>query len=231
VVSSPYLRCVQTALGICAEVHAKLLIDASFTEVVTEDHATLSPDQCLYRPHSEVARMAELADVVLLNPQQTVGPQPTRHETAHEARLRYSSALLRYLERARFSKTSFIVVSHSEALVASRGLYRPRAEVLRARECSFVLGQLGLRANESESHSMWQEDEAVGGALMRSLMDPLSLIECTVELQEVDSRWRSVLPQVVTSALVRHNFCTACYLEWRPRSPDSELPGLSKSIF
>eukprot|EP00928_Gymnodinium_smaydae_P038980 TRINITY_DN26744_c0_g5_i2.p1 TRINITY_DN26744_c0_g5~~TRINITY_DN26744_c0_g5_i2.p1 ORF type:complete len:393 (-),score=72.49 TRINITY_DN26744_c0_g5_i2:25-1203(-) len=120
VVSSPFARCVQTAVEFCRAYKGKLCIDWGLGEVFSPDYfgSWLTAPPC--RTAEEVLALVP-KDVSILS--EFVGEAPTWPETFAEGRLRLISRVEVYAERAvRTNGTNFLLVTHGDCIAACLGL-------------------------------------------------------------------------------------------------------------
>jgi broad specificity phosphatase PhoE len=206
VISSPFQRCVQTALEICVVTGAGLLIDQSWGEVHSAQVAEVygKGERRYVRPYDDLVQMVAKRGVALRNPQKPCG-HPVPQETTQDARVRYARKFLKYLERALLSSTSFIVVSHGEAFPGCCPLFpQLRAmDVTRASYCAFVLGNLTIGAQEKAS-SIDDMDEPRTPVPEHALavLSSLSIVDKTVEVSpRVRDGKKPYLPAWVRSKL------------------------------
>eukprot|EP00438_Fugacium_kawagutii_P013132 Skav233636 [mRNA] locus=scaffold2779:141887:142912:+ [translate_table: standard] len=122
IVSSPFLRCLQTALTIAKKFGADVLIDQELGEVmgppVFETEPPFPP-----RPWSNLKKTLEESEVSsdshsALRAGRFMGKQPEWAETLEQARLRYVKRYLDYLRRARHTRRSFLLVTHGHMVQA-----------------------------------------------------------------------------------------------------------------
>jgi len=148
VVCSPYLRCVQTAIAICRATNCPLMLDHQWGEVVTESHALITKTKRLYRSHAALAQLVQDSGVELRNLGRIAGRVVNKAESIPQARMRYAACLLKYVDRARLSRTSVIIVTHGEALLPALALSVDKCpQINRVDYCSYV--QCDLRADPS----------------------------------------------------------------------------------
>ena len=143
VVSSPFLRCVQTACQVYSELTdggaepGKLIVHHALSEVHCPRvlRCKVAPEFSARRVEEEALHAleamgcsAELATVA-------VAGEPVAYpETRAEALARYDAALLQVLP----SRRSVVLVTHGEAVGRAVGLALPRAEVYQADYCACV---------------------------------------------------------------------------------------------
>lgn len=119
VVSSPYLRCVQTAIKIC-QAQGKdsvLLLDNELGEVYGPDIFGEEPERMHTRPMEVLIRYCKAQGVNVHK--RKLGRSPVWPETIHGARFRFLSRFLRYLHRSRTCNRNFVLVTHADAVAAA----------------------------------------------------------------------------------------------------------------
>eukprot|EP00435_Cladocopium_sp_Y103_P066390 s893_g28.t1 len=122
IVSSPFLRCLQTALILAEKFDAKVLIDQELGEVmgppVFETKPPLPP-----RPWSNLKATLKASAISAdsherLRAGRLMGKGPEWKESLQQARLRYVKRYLDYLRRARHTKKSCMLVTHGHMVQA-----------------------------------------------------------------------------------------------------------------
>eukprot|EP00931_Biecheleriopsis_adriatica_P102326 TRINITY_DN77311_c0_g1_i1.p1 TRINITY_DN77311_c0_g1~~TRINITY_DN77311_c0_g1_i1.p1 ORF type:complete len:423 (-),score=57.94 TRINITY_DN77311_c0_g1_i1:286-1554(-) len=121
VVTSPYFRCVQTAVELCKQMGSEtsLLLDRSLSEIygreVMGDEQPLSPESVL-RPLDDVRRYCSENGVKVRT--QVLGSWPRWGEHKGSARSRFAQRFLQYLNRSQRSGLSFALVTHGDGVAA-----------------------------------------------------------------------------------------------------------------
>jgi broad specificity phosphatase PhoE len=202
VITSPYIRCVQTALEICVVTGAGLLIDQSWGEVhsaeVADVYGANGEVKPYVRPYDKLAELAAQRGVTLRNPLKIRG-DPVQKENTQEGRVRYARKFLTYLERARLSRTSFIIVSHGECLPGCCPLFPNMREmdVTGVPFASFVVGALRMREEKDPLSSIIEEEIGMSSPKAEQAMEllsDLSLIDKTIEVRSRRSASRDLAP-------------------------------------
>jgi len=120
VVTSPYFRCVQTAIEICKHVgtDSSLLVDASLGEVYgSEVLGDEQPkDGSLLREFDDVRRYCQENGITIRT--QVVGTWPRWGEHIGTARVRFVRRFLQYLHRSQRTGLSFALVTHGDGVAA-----------------------------------------------------------------------------------------------------------------
>jgi len=123
VVSSPYFRCVQTAVAMCQAVGpgVVLLLDAELGEIYGPDVMGDEEPARRTRPIEHIRRYCKSCGVILrLSPEEKMlGKLPTWPENLGRARARFVGRFLRYLKRSNQSKRSFVLVTHADGVAAA----------------------------------------------------------------------------------------------------------------
>eukprot|EP00929_Paragymnodinium_shiwhaense_P065606 TRINITY_DN32867_c0_g1_i2.p1 TRINITY_DN32867_c0_g1~~TRINITY_DN32867_c0_g1_i2.p1 ORF type:complete len:495 (+),score=82.62 TRINITY_DN32867_c0_g1_i2:56-1540(+) len=120
VVTSPYCRCVQTAVEICATMgnDVRLLIDYSLGEVYGPSVLGQVEPTGLLRPASKLAAYLESRGVSRRKVP-VVGETPRWPESLKAARTRYASRFLKYLNRSVKARKNFLLVTHADGVGAA----------------------------------------------------------------------------------------------------------------
>mmetsp|Transcript_4994 Transcript_4994/g.11654 ORF Transcript_4994/g.11654 Transcript_4994/m.11654 type:complete len:475 (+) Transcript_4994:3-1427(+) len=119
-VSSPFFRCVQTAVELCrgSGAGSKLLLDYELGEVFgPEFFGEVEPRCGMTRSKEEVLDYCRQNDVEV--EVRCVGQSPQWPETLPGARLRFLCRFMHYLEEARIFKRNFALVTHLNCVVAA----------------------------------------------------------------------------------------------------------------
>eukprot|EP00438_Fugacium_kawagutii_P032421 Skav234924 [mRNA] locus=scaffold840:964194:966398:+ [translate_table: standard] len=111
IISSPYLRCVQTAEVLAEEFDVLVLLDAEVGEVMGPTAFELQPTA--RRPW---AKLISKCRGERIKAGRTLGKEPKWPETLKDARIRYAKRFLDYLKRSRHTKKSCIIVTHGHML-------------------------------------------------------------------------------------------------------------------
>jgi len=130
VVSSPYVRCVQTAAEICEELGLQLAIDAELSEIYgprTHGQWKKPPPR---RNLSQISALAKLHGVPLQDSKLLVrnegcdffGSHSIWPEHLEDARIRLVSRVEQYLARSIQLRRNFILVTHGDCVAAALGL-------------------------------------------------------------------------------------------------------------
>lgn len=114
VVSSPYKRCVQTAVEICKKLgdHVPLLLDKELGEIYGPTIMGEDQPQRTIRPWQH-AQLYCAQNGVHLRPN-VVGHDPVWPETVGTARERFVRRYLKYLHRSLTARRNFIIVTHGD---------------------------------------------------------------------------------------------------------------------
>eukprot|EP00930_Biecheleria_cincta_P058620 TRINITY_DN44427_c0_g1_i1.p1 TRINITY_DN44427_c0_g1~~TRINITY_DN44427_c0_g1_i1.p1 ORF type:complete len:465 (-),score=58.45 TRINITY_DN44427_c0_g1_i1:140-1501(-) len=130
VVSSPYLRCVQTAAVIAKGLgpNTKLMLDASVGEIFGPSVFGDCMPQNHRRPLQRLLDECASRGVDCIVPP-LLGVEPCWPETVYEGRFRFAEAFLKYVEHSRANGRSFLVVTHGDCVVAGTSLFPMPARV------------------------------------------------------------------------------------------------------
>ena len=118
VITSPYLRCVQTAACICKAFgkRTKLLIDNSLGEIygpcIMQDEEPASP----VRPLQQSADFCHSQGVTTLEVRKILGKWPVWPETLKGARQRFAARFVDYVKRGYAVHRNFMIVSHADCV-------------------------------------------------------------------------------------------------------------------
>ena len=118
VVTSPFFRCVQTAVLICKHFGrgSKLLIDNSLGEIYGPClMGDIEPPKPV-RPLSESLSFCSAHSVETLEVRRLLGKWPTWPESLKQARNRFGGRFVEYLKRGHRVKRNFVLVSHADCV-------------------------------------------------------------------------------------------------------------------
>jgi broad specificity phosphatase PhoE len=188
-ISSPFFRCVQTAVEICRATGAPLLIDENWGEVRFSEFFNADAGvqiSGLTRTPQFLAAYVHGKGVTLLNADAPGGKERTdfRPETRPGARDRYAKAFVGCLDRAILSQSSFIVVSHGESLPACFPLFPDyhEADVVAVPHCGMVVGRLELPLSAKNLLEFKRKLPGPGSKSF-DIIDGLCVIDTTCTLQ------------------------------------------------
>jgi broad specificity phosphatase PhoE len=124
IISSPYLRCVQTAVKICKELGStsRIIIDYSLGEVRSPDILGAAGKEETTRPLQDILSYCKLHGVYCSDA--TIGTMPAWPESLRSAKKRFARCFLEHLH----SEQNFICVSHAECVQATLTLMPSRVE-------------------------------------------------------------------------------------------------------
>lgn len=116
VISSPYLRCIQTAARICKRLgpDVKMLVDQSIGEVYGPSVMGEVQPHCQVRAFAEAEKYCRSLGVDVVRC--AIGSPPAWPETLKDARTRYALRFLSYLQRLAVAKRNFLLVTHGDCL-------------------------------------------------------------------------------------------------------------------
>mmetsp|Transcript_67195 Transcript_67195/g.123750 ORF Transcript_67195/g.123750 Transcript_67195/m.123750 type:complete len:440 (-) Transcript_67195:133-1452(-) len=176
VVSSPYVRCVQTAAEMCQVLGLPMCIDAELSEIYgprTHGKWKRPPPK---RSMQEISKLVTLAGTPLLESRFFVrnddedffGCEPEWPETLEDARLRLVSRAEQYLARGLQLRRNFILVTHGDCVAASLGLLLssqmgPRRVVTKIQYCAYCVAERAV--DEANPVPLGLADDSAGWEL------------------------------------------------------------------
>lgn len=186
VVTSPYARCVETALAIVkANPGARLVIDSSLGEIygpcVMGSTEPLNP----LRPSGELLAHRKV---------KMVGEWPTWPEDHRGGRLRFASRFLTYLHRGEKAKRNFVLVTHGDCVAAALAMMPSLAD-------SFILGVeygglfLATRNLRTSLSSLKEVDDEAAPADPESPMRPVQSTKSTWSMGSESSEAPPTIPK------------------------------------
>jgi broad specificity phosphatase PhoE len=187
-ISSPFFRCVQTAVEICNATGASLILDQDWGEVRFPEYfdtEAWNERQEVTRTYEFLANYVAQKGVKLRNEKGLRGKQVWSDcgpENLQQARERYARKFTVCLDRAMLSQSSFIVVSHGESLPGCVPLFPAYrgAEVARVPFCGMIVGRL-----EQPLAARKQRASPSDAYAASSVFDGLSVIENSCELRGI----------------------------------------------
>jgi len=119
VVSSPYFRCVQTAVQVCLEIGPKavLLLDNELGEVYGPEIMGDDEPTCVLRPAEETKLYVQSHHVRYRS--RSVGKWPAWPEYILQMRTRVLCCFLRYLRRSSLARKNFVLITHADGVAAA----------------------------------------------------------------------------------------------------------------
>jgi len=146
VVSSPYVRCVETAVEVCRALHLPMCIDRQLGEVFGPAcFGEWSAPGPLRRSAEDVAACVP-PDLRRLSPVDCIGQEPTWPESIEDARLRMVARVEQYAEwAARLEGVNFVLVTHGDCvgscltLALARGVPTAEKVVEKVDYCGYAL--------------------------------------------------------------------------------------------
>eukprot|EP00438_Fugacium_kawagutii_P014231 Skav210340 [mRNA] locus=scaffold4443:124645:127711:- [translate_table: standard] len=130
VVTSPYLRCVETAAAICTSLgsRTRLMVDLGLGEVYGPEIFGEEPGRIVRSSQEEhLKTMAPKSPI----PVSTVGVWPNWPETLGMARRRFAERLLVYISRGAKARRNFLLISHADCVASCLALM-PHGRVVEA---------------------------------------------------------------------------------------------------
>eukprot|EP00930_Biecheleria_cincta_P007422 TRINITY_DN108639_c0_g1_i1.p1 TRINITY_DN108639_c0_g1~~TRINITY_DN108639_c0_g1_i1.p1 ORF type:complete len:465 (-),score=73.30 TRINITY_DN108639_c0_g1_i1:180-1574(-) len=166
VVTSPYLRCVQTAATICKALgeETRLMIDSSVGEIFGPSiFGETEPQNNHLRPPSDLFQECERRGVKKYCPRQ-LGEAPSWPEDVHDGRQRFAESFLKYVERSCCSSNNFMVVTHGDLVGATAALLpKVDSNVLQVEPGGGILASRKLKGRPQTSFSSQTLDVAPYG--------------------------------------------------------------------
>jgi broad specificity phosphatase PhoE len=130
IISSPYLRCVQTAAKICKELGptSRIIIDYCLAEVHSPDIVGEAggKEGGTTRPFKDIQVYCKLHGVRCR--EATMGAMPAWPESVRSAKKRFARRFLEYLQWSLESDQNFIFVSHADCVQATLALMPSQEE-------------------------------------------------------------------------------------------------------
>lgn len=159
IISSPYLRCVQTAVKICKKQGpgVKILLDHSFGEVCGPSVMGEVQPQIYLRPFEEARKYCRSHGVDCVSC--AVGKQPVWPETLKDARARYALSFLSYLRRASVAKRNFLIVTHGDCIGTVMGIL-PDQKHSKVTKVDYGAAILASRAGKCASSALSSHTDA-----------------------------------------------------------------------
>eukprot|EP00929_Paragymnodinium_shiwhaense_P017949 TRINITY_DN12784_c0_g2_i2.p1 TRINITY_DN12784_c0_g2~~TRINITY_DN12784_c0_g2_i2.p1 ORF type:complete len:771 (+),score=144.97 TRINITY_DN12784_c0_g2_i2:292-2604(+) len=118
VVTSPYFRCLQTAVAICEQFpNALLLVDNAMGEVYGPSvMGSAQPGANMLRPAKDAVEYCRSRGIA--GRARVVGKWPEWPEDLRSARSRFAQRYLSYLHRSVRTRKNFVIVTHGDGLAA-----------------------------------------------------------------------------------------------------------------
>mmetsp|Transcript_55033 Transcript_55033/g.98107 ORF Transcript_55033/g.98107 Transcript_55033/m.98107 type:complete len:638 (+) Transcript_55033:81-1994(+) len=161
VVTSPYLRCVQTAVRICKALGpgVKLLVDRSIGEIFGPSVMGDLP------PRGQVRSLDRALDYCRENGVDCVGRAIGRHpvwpESLKDARRRFALRFLSFLQRGAKTRRNFILVTHADCVGSVLGIMPDKQDV-RASKVEYGATVLGSRPAKMQLKTGQSHASSVG---------------------------------------------------------------------
>lgn len=125
VVTSPFFRCIQTAVQICCQLgrnKVKLLIDSSLGEIFGPCVMGEVEPETLLRPLQQTVDYCKEKGFSFLDVSRLLGKRPEWPETLRSARQRMANRFVEYLRRGQIARRNFLLVSHADCVGSSLSL-------------------------------------------------------------------------------------------------------------
>mmetsp|Transcript_31388 Transcript_31388/g.56869 ORF Transcript_31388/g.56869 Transcript_31388/m.56869 type:complete len:444 (-) Transcript_31388:121-1452(-) len=119
VVSSPYMRCIQTAVQLCLCIgpQVRLLVDNELGEIYGPAIMGDEEPMEVRRPDEEIEAYCNHYGVQISS--RKLGVHPVWPENIPNARNRFVRRFLQYLHRARVTRRNFVLVTHGDAVASA----------------------------------------------------------------------------------------------------------------
>jgi len=209
VVSSLFLRCVQTAVEVCKKLGpgTKLMLDNALGEVYGP--CVLGDIKPMTACHTfrYLARYVRSQGVKIVK--KPCGSAPEWPESLRKARERYATAFLTYIRRAEISRRNFVIVSHADCIASILALVPGKAGrmVESVSYAATVLGKLcsAKRRTDGDETTASFDSTATDsnrgpGAVDRA---PSEKMQWEVEIDRITMgpRWRGGASRAAKSAI------------------------------
>jgi len=184
VVSSPYVRCVETAVEVCRALQLPMCIDRQLGEVFGPAcFGEWSAPGPLRRSAEDVAACVP-PDLRRLSPVDCIGQEPSWPESIEDARLRMVARVEQYAEwAARLEGVNFVLVTHGDCvgscltLALARGVPTAEKVVEKVDYCGYALLERTWDPGEPniglmDDTAKWQVTH--GHVVLRDRSDPPS---------------------------------------------------------
>merc|ERR1719460_1538457 len=128
IISSPYYRCIQTAVEIARGLkhRTRLLIDRSLGEIFGPSVMGTNEPTHTVRPIEHTRAYCQSRGVCVHT--KLIGKWPTWPEHLRDARKRFAVRFLTYLHRSAVAKRNFMLVTHADGVAATVGLMPSEAD-------------------------------------------------------------------------------------------------------
>mmetsp|Transcript_40362 Transcript_40362/g.72474 ORF Transcript_40362/g.72474 Transcript_40362/m.72474 type:complete len:376 (+) Transcript_40362:83-1210(+) len=138
VLSSPFLRCIQTAVAICQEAGPKcrLLVDNSLGEVFGPSVMGDTEPSVTTRDVAEILQQQK--DLGIRATVEVTGIAPEWPESLRRARERFAERFLQYVISGQSLRRNFVIVSHADCVGAALSCMRSSTGWLAARSVQYA---------------------------------------------------------------------------------------------
>lgn len=220
IVSSPYLRCVQTALVLAEALDASIMLDYELGESMAKEvFGDEGPSTTPWRSSKELLSALEVLKessscLTRLKLDRTLGVPPQWPESRSQVSMRYAGRFVKYLKRASRSRKHVVLVTHggmlpacARVLPATSGL-----ELSSVGYCASLIARLWHPGTKNTSGSgilgsellQVEGDDTTSTAMSRksrvksySLLDDIDDDHQNADLQVETSRWWEAILQGV----------------------------------
>eukprot|EP00931_Biecheleriopsis_adriatica_P006731 TRINITY_DN10808_c0_g1_i4.p1 TRINITY_DN10808_c0_g1~~TRINITY_DN10808_c0_g1_i4.p1 ORF type:complete len:279 (-),score=40.59 TRINITY_DN10808_c0_g1_i4:275-1111(-) len=130
VISSPYMRCVQTAAVICAKLgpSTELVLDSSAGEIFSQSVFGDDEPENHRRPLQSLIDECKSRGVLNICPT-LFGIEPPWPETLREGKHRFAESFLKHMHRSRRNSQNILIVTHADCVAAASKLFPQAARV------------------------------------------------------------------------------------------------------
>lgn len=157
VISSPYIRCVQTSAEIAQVLNLPLVFDVEFGEVFDQVYMPRGNGSIQFRPIDEtLAILKQEYPTVEVAVKKQFGEQPHWPEDFGDAQVRFLERFETTVVKAVERLQSPIIVSHGDAVMILLALLCPRVELTKIDYCGWFVGWRDT-AKPNKSDPLWRE--------------------------------------------------------------------------
>lgn len=157
VITSPYVRCVQTAAEIAQVLQLPMVFDVEFGEVFDEVYMPNAGGKVQHRPAEQLIQIMEKEyPGVEVAVKSVFGKQPFWPESFSDAQVRFLERFETTCVKAVERMASPIIVTHGDAVMILLALLCPRFELNKIDYCGFFVGWRDTEKPD-KSDPMWRE--------------------------------------------------------------------------
>lgn len=199
IVSSPYLRCVQTALVLAEALDASIMLDYELGEFMGKEvFGDEGPSSTPWRSRQELRSALEVLTkfsscLSRLKLDRVLGVPPQWPESRSEASTRYACRFVTYLKRASRSRQHVVLVTHGPMFPACARVL-PASSGLQLASVGYCAALIARLWQPKTGPSM---SRTARGVKSYSMLDDIDDDLQAADLQSESSRWWEVLLQGV----------------------------------